>query len=161
MGMTAALLRVGSEQLDCIAATPTLAFELVWPEREPSGPSSPVLDLDKNWNGLHYLITGSVRGGPQPQSSAILGGGTWVGEDDAVKLLTPNEVREVAGALLVLTSGDLLRNWPPGFFARIRLYFHGPYDEEARDELLALFAELRDYYAAAAEAGQGMLLVLA
>ena len=160
MGMTAALLRLGAGQLDSVSTTPSLAFELVWPEHEPSTPGSPVLDLDKNWNGLHYLITGSVKGGPWPQSSAILGGGTWVGEDDAVKLLNPSEVREVADALRGLSSADLLCNWPPGFFARLRLYFHGPYDEEARDELLALFDELRDYYAAAAEAGEGMLLVL-
>jgi hypothetical protein len=72
------------------------------------------LDLDKNWQELHFLLTGEVTfsgysQAPLPLRNAIMGGHNTQYEAtyDYHRYLTPEEVKEVAGVLNQILPEDL------------------------------------------------------
>jgi hypothetical protein len=126
------------------------------------------LELGKDWHMLHFLLTGSAWGGEPPLSSAILGGeefGAELGYGRA-RYLPPEAVEVVARALEAVSRVELQERFDPSRLARADIYpLNG--DELSRTDLEEYFAsvfsrfdDLCDYYADAAEAGEGMLLAL-
>jgi hypothetical protein len=126
------------------------------------------LELGKDWHMLHFLLTGSAWGGEPPLASAILGGeefGAELGYGRA-RYLAPDAVEEVARALEAVSHLELRERFDPVLLARAEVYpLSG--DELSRADLEEYFAsvfsrfdDLCDYYADAAEAGEGMLLAL-
>lgn len=63
MGLTAGMRRVSADELETLLALEAPILE--WDENGPAeywGESEPSLQLDKAWNGLHYLLTQTARG---------------------------------------------------------------------------------------------------
>jgi hypothetical protein len=126
------------------------------------------LDLGKDWHMLHFLLTGSAWGGEPPLASAILGGeefGSELGYGRA-RYLTPRAVETIARALEAVPLGTLRTRFDPALLARADVYPLNGEElsanelEEHFGDLFSRFDDLCDYYADAAEAGEGMLLAL-
>ena len=126
------------------------------------------LELGKDWHMLHFLLTGSAWGGEPPLASAILGGDPF-GADlgyGRVRYLPPDEVEVVARALEAVARVDLEGRFHPARLARADVYplngaeLSRPELEEYFASVFSRFDDLCDYYADAAEAGEGMLLAL-
>lgn len=126
------------------------------------------LELGKDWHMLHFLLTGSAWGGEPPLASAILGGeefGAELGYGRA-RYLAPEAVERIARALEAVSHVELRERFDPAQLARADIYpLSG--DALSRADLEEYFAsvfsrfdDLCDYYADAAEAGEGMLLAL-
>ncbi|MCT2282605.1 YfbM family protein [Micromonospora chalcea] len=122
------------------------------------------LDLDKAWHGLHYLLTGDtyeIRGDAGP---AVLGGepiGPDLGMGPA-RLLMPDAVRAVAAGLDAVDEATLLARFDPAAMSEAEIYPHIWDDggDEFDGYLLPNFTALRDFYRAAAEHGDGVLLAV-
>ncbi len=129
--------------------------------------AAPLL-LAKDWHVVHFLLTGSAWGGEPPLAETILGGEDFGAElgYGRCRYLAPERVERVARALEGVASETLRARFEPAQLARADIY---PMSGAplTRDELEEYFPDvfakldrLADYYAEAAEAGQGMLLAL-
>lgn len=110
----------------------------------------PPLEIGKDWGDLHLVLCGSPDPEPSPLGNAVLGGqelGPSLGYGPC-RFLTPEQVELTAKALATISVDD--------FGARCRANARGALAEQ----LSNVFAQVRDYYAAAAQAKQAMLLVL-
>ena len=95
-------------------------------------PEGAMLDLDKAWPGIHFLLTGAAGAGQKPLDF-LAGGGTLIGkDDDSLLAIGADETRAIAQALSGLDREELLRRYQP---ARMRELHIAPADrwEEAAD----------------------------
>lgn len=121
------------------------------------------LDIDKNWHGLHFLLTDSGSLGATqvlgPLGNVVLGGTPtkWEASYGPVRFLTPREVKEVADALAQLNEEDLRRRYDSEAFLAADIYPQG-WDQTSLDYLMAAFCQVRDFFKQAAEEGNVVLL---
>ena len=121
------------------------------------------LDLDKAWHGVHWLLTGSADETAHPTSDAILGGEP-VGEDlgyGPPRLLSPARVAAVAGRLAGVGHDDLQARLDPAAMQEAGVY-PDIWDEEGvlESTLEPAVDDLRAFYAAAARAGECVILTI-
>ena len=83
------------------------------------------VDLDKAWQALHYLLTGSVRDGEGPLAF-LLKGGAVVGDEDLgygpARVFHPPEVEAIADALANVSQRTLLPRFDLKKFERLDIY---------------------------------------
>src|SRR5262249_21658351 len=97
VGMVACLVAVPPVQLERLRQSPSEVSEFLRAESEADD-SVRYLEIDKSWNGIHYLLTGHAEGGSGPLSMPVLGG-TEFGEDvgyGPARFLLAAQVQEVA-----------------------------------------------------------------
>lgn len=123
-----------------------------------------MLDIDKAWHGLHFLLTGSGEPTNDIRSKAIFGG-KEIGDDvgyGPARLLTANEVKTIARALKSETSEKLRARYDPKRMDALGIY-PGIWvrdGTEALHYLLENYAALVAFYEKSAAAGHAILIVL-
>jgi len=114
------LLKV--ERLKSLLAEPTTVLSVI--DAAYNDPGQGFVDLDKAWNALHYLLTGSARDGVGPLAF-LLHGGTPVGDDlglGPARVFEPLEVAAVADALADVSQVKLMPRFDLKKFERLDLY---------------------------------------
>jgi hypothetical protein len=129
-----------------------------------------VFRLDKEWQALHFLLTGDASLDPArppvpPLGNVVRGGSPTPMEATfgPVRYLTPDEVREVAEALRSITAEELHRRFDSEEFNRREIYPNprpGGWDEWQLEPLLEMYPEFVEFFRRAAEAGDVVLLSL-
>ena len=126
------------------------------------------LDIDKAWDGLHFLLTDGGTGGTDSPLGQAIQGGEPIDEYDEEKYgygppraLQPDEVRAVADALAGLSPEVLRQRFGDGR----RLTADGVYpncwgEADALDWLRETFGRLVAFYRQAADRGNAVLLDL-
>src|SRR5262245_9012884 len=79
---------------------PAGIVDFLYPNNEPADvPEDRVLDIDKTWAAIHFLLTGETPYADEPRTplgDAVFGG-NWLGDVDVgcgpARYLTPAEVR--------------------------------------------------------------------
>lgn len=89
-------------------------------------PAQGFVDLDKAWNCLHYLLTGSARDGEGPRAF-LLKGGTPVGDEDLggagpARVFRASETATIASALAEVTEPMLLQRFEPKKLEALGVY---------------------------------------
>src|SRR5580704_8543638 len=124
------------------------------------GDDTNVLRLEKSWHTLHYLLTGSAEPVNTCLGKAILGGAE-IGPDlgyGPARLLSPEEVREVAEALARLSKEDLAQCFNLSAMEAANIY---ACDSEEELELAqAYFERMMHFYADAAAMGNAVIFYL-
>jgi hypothetical protein len=133
----------------------------------PPAAAGEELNIDKAWHGLHFLFTGTADGGEEP-ACFLVHGGEDLGDDDDLlpRLLGPPQVRDFAAFLAALTPEELTRRFDPERMTALEIYPDVIWQRpEATDEplgfLLGAFDELRAFTAAAATAGDAVVVCVA
>jgi Domain of unknown function (DUF1877) len=139
------------EKLTALLEHPTSVFEVI--DGAYNAPGQGFVDLDKAWNCLHYLLTGTPRGGEGPLSFLLMGGAK-VGEEDLggmgpARVFSAAELAVIADALAPITREQLLLRFDlkrlaaldvyPGRWSEVNLrsdydlgYYFGPFEELKR-----------------------------
>ena len=123
--------------------------------------------IDSYWQALHFLLTGEPEGGPLPLRNAVLGGTPLADppEDPAApRWLTPEEVSELADALVDIPLTDLEAVYDPADFNKAGIYPARPPERWGWDDLgplLDRFEGLVRFVRETAGLGQGLLLTRA
>lgn len=118
-------------------------------------------DTDKAWDAIHRSLTDGYLGydnGTFPLNAVILGGAqVYEGDDYIVSLLTPEQVREVAGAAAEVDQATLRAGYD-----RIDVEDYGP---EFGDGDFAYtwsnYSDVVTFFQRAAEAGQHVIFTVA
>jgi hypothetical protein len=122
------------------------------------------LNLDKAWNGVHWLLTGNIAPGDTP-ASRIIYGGTEIGEDigyGPARYLSPQEVREAASELSKMAQESMIHRYNPQEMDEAGVYPSGWADDpkESLAWLLESYQRLVPYFLDAAAKGNAMLTFL-
>lgn len=122
-------------------------------------------DLDKAWDGIRYLLTGSSleesEAHPTLLSRAVMGG-TKIGEDigyGPMSYLTPEEVQEISCALSKISPEELSKKFDVALMNEKKIY-PGPFDEKDTEYVAGYYEVMRDYYKDAAKRKNGLLVAL-
>ena len=164
MGMRIAYRRIPAARLGEILDDPTIAGELVFAEDDDllDADDPEVIDLDKMWHGIHYLL---VEGEDDAVAAQAVLGGQDIGDDvgfGPVRYLVPGEVEAVAAHLDGTPFEVLAGRFDPDRMNGLGVYPE-IWDEDGvlGDELAPAYERLVAFYRAAAEAGEVVLVALA
>lgn len=125
------------------------------------------LDAGKSWHGIQFLLTGNASYDaddiPLPLRNIALGGELteWEASYGVVRILTPQEVREVSEALLPITRNTLLPRLDAAAFNKNNIYpGSNEWEREYMDWLLNSYEQVANFFHVAASNGDAMLLSL-
>jgi len=150
--------RTSEAELDVLERDPDAA-PLLLADSDPQE----LLDVGRAWHAVHMLLNGSPWGGSGPAFDAVLGG-TTLGDPstyEPVRALLPPRVAAVAEHLQALSAEQLRPRFTHRAFRQAEVY---PDVWDQPDVLTAFvlpaYEQLRAFYAAAAAAGDGVLVQL-
>ena len=145
-----------------VEAAPAAAVPLALTEGEGE-----VLDLDKAWHGIHYLLTGTAWEGDPPLNFLVTGGHE-VGDEEIgygpARTLTPLETGEVASALAALSDEQLRARFAPSEMMRLEIYpeiwDRDPAADDTLGYLMEYLEQLRGTLARVVARGHGLLVTI-
>ena len=158
--------------------TPVRIYEndedAVPPPGAEAGDLRPNIDLDKAWEPLHFLLTGTAMEGDEPACYLARGGGELAGEDlddeqsgySSIRALTPEQVAAFDRHLSSLTLDELRRRFDVDRMVELRIYSKrrgktAPTDdEETLGHLIEAFEDLRTFVRETAASGAGAIAYL-
>ncbi len=126
------------------------------------------LGLEKAWQGLHFLFTGTAWEGEEPGCFLLLGGEEIGNQDDgSVRVLGPDQVSQFAAFLTGLSRDELARRYNPTRMTALDIYPKviwlrpTPDGESQFDYLFETFEELRDFVTATSTRGDSLIVSIA
>lgn len=160
MGIVLVARRLTRDEYDQVRADPGMAPRLL---DGGEGGDDRLIDIDKSWHAIHYLLTGTAWLVTGDAGLAVLGGeplGEELGYGPA-RVLSPEQVRRVSEVLSATDEDTLRQKYDPGRLTRLDIYpriwdEHGVLDEY----VLPNYARLVAFYAKAAAENQAVLLAL-
>jgi uncharacterized protein DUF1877 len=164
MSMIGNYRRVTPDELKMLIRQPSLIADFLYPPDGSGPPPDRYLDIDKAWDAINFLLTGSSEPGAPPLGNVVLGG-TCLGDVDVgygpARYLTAIEVGEVARALRSVSEADL-----QGRLDLEKMREAGVYPgvwEDREEELEYLhyhYPPLVEFFIAAAQLGDAMILYI-
>jgi Domain of unknown function (DUF1877) len=159
MSMIGNFLAISQSELDALYANPesvpTLLFETKVSE---------IVDLDKAWHGIHFMLTKEQYGGDGPLAQVIMGG-VPIGEEDVgygpARGMSATEVQKVASALNSMSESDFRARYDPTALTAADIY--PQIWEEGADALNYItdnFLEVKSFYLDAARKGFAVVLFI-
>lgn len=179
MSMIAKYKRISRQQLKQLLAQPDKILDFVQDEDEDDGAfglgdsdneglmeseGDKVLDIDKAWQAIHFLLTRDPWLGAPPLSDAVLGGNELGGPDlgyGSARYLTDTEVEEVASALAAISKDLLLSRFKLDEFVKHKIYPNAWTGSTGdRRYIAAYYERLVAFFQNASASGNAMLLYL-
>lgn len=123
-----------------------------------------VLEMDKEWHGVHYLLTGDPWSPRGVLGQAILGGGEFgpdIGYGPA-RYISPRQVSEIAVALKNLPIEKFKSRYDPKAMMKAEIYptIWEREGQEGLSWLVAGLEKLTEFYSQAAAQGKGVVLAI-
>ncbi|HEV3261575.1 MAG TPA: YfbM family protein [Gemmataceae bacterium] len=127
----------------------------------------PCLSLQKAWDGLHFLLTGSATGGEEPLGF-LLQGGEAVGNFDPVyspgaRVFAPDATRRLDMLLSAMSDEQLWRRFDAAKMEAEEIYpdiWDEP-EEHLREWYLGFFRDMKAFIHEASESQKALLVLIA
>lgn len=112
------------------------------------------LELDKMWDGIHFLLTGTSAASPvkgNEKSEAILGENTFLDDEDTdyIAYSYPDKVEKIVKVFEKLDMKELGELYNPSQFAQNGIYpdiWMREDEAELRQELIENIVEVKEFY---------------
>jgi hypothetical protein len=164
MGMRTSLYALREEQLRRVLAQPTLVDSLL--QDEPGSRAAAALprrecDVDKAWQAIDFVLTGTVDETSTPLGFLICGGQD-IGEDlgyGPARAFEPRDVASIAEALEPITLEEFAKRFDHPALLEEGVYAMENEDDD-REYVFENFAALRAFVAEAKDAGEGIIIAL-
>lgn len=163
MGMIACYQMATAEQIGMLQG---MDAEDLFETVEELQEDADVLDIDKMWDGLHFLLTSASAAEPiknNALSEAIVGKDAFFEEEDVefIAYTMPEHVKEVVKTLETFDIVKAIEQYDPKQFAEAGIYpniwMHED-RESIQEELLTVFGEMTAFYKKVAEQNMGILV---
>jgi hypothetical protein len=159
MGIDSYLVRVEAEAAADFVSDPgdRILEELV----DEWGPPR-VVDMERNLDGLHFLLTGTSHKAPGPLGMAFgIREGFNPDDEFPIQYLAPNEVKQIATALAAITKEKLLANFDRDEIKNAKFLYNDILLDETDDipNAWRLFEWSRTLYEDAAKAGEAVFIL--
>lgn len=121
-------------------------------------------DIDKSWGAIHFMLTGEPYECDHPLSRVLFGGEPVEFDDeDMIRYRSAEDVRATAAALGEVGVEQFRSRYDPKAMAKKDVYLGRDYwknvDPSTLDEyIVPYFKELKEGYAAAAAAGDALIV---
>src|SRR5438093_6086389 len=127
MSMILTMAALDDSEMERLVMEPVLAFDLLLPETDDSPSDHSLVDLDKAWHGIHYLLTGTAWEGRPPLNALVLGGKRLPDPDEEwgygpPRLLPPGDVAALSRALESVSDDDLAARFDPADMSAKEIY---------------------------------------
>jgi hypothetical protein len=159
MPMIGYFLALKAEQVEELVREPaTVASFAAQAVDDQDESGAELLDIDKAWHAIHFLLTGVVEGGEAPLAWAVFAP-TLIGEDvgeGPARVLMPDQVIEVSKALAPVTTDKLKRNCDWSVMNE-RQIFPGAWRKGDEDYIGDNFKQLKKFYESAAQRRMAVL----
>ena len=161
MGMVLSARRADGPQLKSLRADPSRAASFV---EDAGAGESDMLDLDKSWHALHFLLTGDAGGAPYPLGLVM--GGEEIGADESygpARLIEPAEMLDFSTALSGLSDAELKRRYDPAEMAQHHIYIADSLVEEGEegwDYLASFLSGLRRFAERCVHTSSGAIILI-
>ena len=162
MSINATFVRVSVEELDMLRVAVRRNRQAISDYLLELSDKSRQLDIYKAWQGLHFLLTGDAGQKRGVLGNAILGG-REIGHDigyGPYRYLTVVQVTRIADEMGALSDAAVLARYDAEQMNALSIYPGGWDLPEQREWLRESFVQVRDFYIAAGEVGDAMLLFL-
>ena len=134
---------------------------------EAAGGKRDVLDLEKAWHGVHYLLTGAVEPGPELRSQAVLGG-VELGDDPEgfsgygpARYFRAAQVRQLSQELgRPELESEAAARFDAARMSQLQIYPGWREGEQDKEWLMDAFRRLRNFYLSAAAQGRAVITCL-
>ncbi|MDO4259220.1 MAG: YfbM family protein [Actinomycetaceae bacterium] len=163
MGLRAEYLAIPTEELQRIEAATGDLSEL-W-EELAGNDIFPRGDIDKSWDGLHFLLTGESATDPIEDNrlSEAIVGVDFLGDEDSEDFagsVPADSVPDIVAALEAVDIGSLVAAADFSQFAEAELYpeIWDDDSEELREDLRRAFANVLAFYRTAAEKNYAVIV---
>ena len=161
MGMILNFFRVTPAELETFINEPELLEGSIYDEAtDEENPN--LTDIDKSWDGILFLLTGTGIAGPEhPLRKVMFSGQEFGGDQDMgygpAQYLTPEQVQEVHMALRGISAEDLRSKYDPKRMTELDIYPSIWQNEEEVNYLLEYYEAVREIYATAAANGEAVI----
>jgi len=123
--------------------------------------SNSLLDVDKAWHGVHFLLTGSTWEGEVPLCWVVLGGEA-IGEDigyGPARLVNTEEVKQINEAISSIDTSVLNARYDAVTLNKAEIYPDGWGPDDA-EYVIGAFQKIKIFYSSAAEKNQCVIQFL-
>jgi len=166
MSMIGNLLRVTSSELeDYLKDSSLLESSIYDDESEDANPN--LLDLDKAWEGIIFLLTGQGLADADHPLLHVLFSGQIIDEDQDLgygpaNYLTAEQVADLNNQIAGITVSDLKQQYDPKRMTELDIYpsIWEENEDEAFDYLSEYFVYVQQAYSDAARNGQAIITFL-
>lgn len=163
MGMIWVARLANDQEVAAIRENPDSAYGFIQPET--GWETAPIIDLDKEWHAIHFLLVQDV-GPTESPLSLILGDFEAIGQDNGYgpAFLIPSEkLKAFSEALNELGQSDFKERYNTKAMVEQHIYLADMYDEEGEEGLEFLrtrIAELAEFAEKAASSGLSAFAVI-
>jgi uncharacterized protein YktA (UPF0223 family) len=160
--MIANFKSISPSKLEELKQKPDMIENFLYPEDDST--SSDKIDIDKAWDGIHFLLTGSNYEGGEPPLAYVIFGGIAIGDDvgyGPARYIEAEEVKQIFNAFKDISEEELKKRFDPGKMKKAEIFpFENNCSNEDLDYLLENFRSLKGFYKKTVEQGNAMLQYL-
>ncbi|HUC80678.1 MAG TPA: YfbM family protein [Flavisolibacter sp.] len=166
MSMIGNLLRVTKAELDAYLKDSSLLERSIYDE-ETDEENPNLVDIDKSWDGILFLLTGKNVANTDHPLAKILFSGQLIDEGQDLgygpaHYLTPEQVKELNDQIATITIPDLKQKYDPKRMEELEVYptIWEAEDDDGFDYLSEYFKELQQVYSTAAKNSEAIITFL-
>jgi len=149
-------IAINSDDWDRLTNNPKEIEAFLYPEMaDYESIGEKYIDIDKAWNVIHFILTGSADEGNEPNRNVILGG-EELGEDvgyGPARFVGKDKVKQINELLSTLTDDIIEAKFDINLFREIKIYpnfWDDPSDDDV-EYFKGYFNDLKDFYTFAAD----------
>jgi uncharacterized protein DUF1877 len=120
--------------------------------------ATPMLDLDKSWHGLHYLLSGTAWESEGPLAFLVADGEIIDLDPSSARVFWKNQVEAIDDALSPLTAEELRRRFNPQAMMQAEIYpeiwDRDPKEDDTLGWLVDYFEKLKGFVHEARQQGR-------
>ena len=160
MGMTANLLRVTPAALEAYISNSALLEDRI--QQSDAGGDEQYYDVDKSWDGIIYLLTGSNSSDKAQPLARIFFSGRLVDKNQNLgsgpaHYLLPEEVKAIHETISSIVPALLKAKFDPAAMKEIGVYPNVWDIGDTADYLIEYFETVQEIFAAAASNGEAVI----
>jgi hypothetical protein len=164
MSMIGNLLRVTKNELEQYIKNSSLLEKRIYND-DSGNEDSNLVDIDKSWDGIIFLLTGQNFEHSNHPLTKVLFSGQIIDEEQDLgygpgQYLTAEQVIELNEQISKISIGELIKKYDPKRMIELGVYPNIWENEEEINYLIEYFQTIQEVYAQAAKNGEAIITFL-